>query len=454
MSLRLKIVLALTLLAAGATAAIGIVSYTTTKHELEEAVDRSLDAAARNLIERPFLGEGDGDGDGDGDGNPPVVRPGREDRPRSFEQVLVQTINSDGTVDSAPYSGELPVGEADLAVAASTDPRASARHTIEIDGEEFRVLTVKLGSGALLLARSLRESQQTLESILHSTLVAVVLVAIVSALLGWLIARQVTRRLLRLTAAAGVVADTGRLDVEVPVDGGDETGQLGRAFSGMLAALQASKQEQHQLVQDAGHELRTPLTSLRTNVAVLRRRYDQLPLESRDQLLADLDSETRELTDLVNELVELATDRRDDEAVQPVRLADIAERAAARARRRFGREVVVAADQSTVEGRANALERAVQNLVDNACKFAPDGPIEVSVVAGTLTVRDHGPGLAAGDIPFLFDRFYRSVEMRSKPGSGLGLSIVKSVAEAHGGTVLAANATGGGAALGFTVPTI
>ena len=316
------------------------------------------------------------------------------------------------------------------------------------------MLTVKLGSGALLLARSLRESQQTLESILHSTLVAVVLVAIVSALLGWLIARQVTRRLLRLTAAAGVVADTGRLDVEVPVDGGDETGQLGRAFSGMLAALQASKQEQHQLVQDAGHELRTPLTSLRTNVAVLRRRYDQLPLESRDQLLADLDSETRELTDLVNELVELATDRRDDEAVQPVRLADVAERAAARARRRFGREVVVAADQSTVEGRANALERAVQNLVDNACKFAPDGPIEVSVVAGTLTVRDHRPGLAAGDIPFLFDRFYRSVEMRSKPGSGLGLSIVKSVAEAHGGTVLAANATGGGAALGFTVPTI
>ena len=451
MSLRLKIVLALTLLAAGATAAIGIVSYTSTKHELQEAVDRSLDAAARNLIERPFLPDGDGDGDGDGQ---PAARPGREQRPRSFEQVLVQTINADGTVLVAPYSGELPVGDDDLAVAASTDPRASASHSIEIDGEEFRVLTVKFGSGAVLLARSLRESQQTLESILRSTLVAVVVVAIISALLGWLIARQVTRRLLRLTAAAGVVADTGRLDVEVPVDGGDETGQLGRAFSGMLAALQASKQEQHQLVQDAGHELRTPLTSLRTNVAVLRRRYDQLPLESRDQLLADLDSETRELTDLVNELVELATDRRDDEPVQPVRLVDVAERVAARAHRRFGREVVVAADDSTVDGRPNGLERALQNLVDNACKFAPAGPVEVTVAGGVVCVRDHGPGLVAADIPHLFDRFYRSIDMRSKPGSGLGLSIVKSVVDAHHGTVFARNASAGGAELGFTLPVV
>ena len=449
MSLRLKLVLALTLLAVCATAAIGVASYTTTKRQMEHTVDRSLETASLQFTERPGMGDPDNDGDGTGNGNAHV--PGG-DRPRSFEQVLYQRIDSLGMVLVSPTSGELPISGADLAVAASADVNARTRYEVDLDGEPFRMLTVKYKDGAAQFARSLDESQKSLSAILRSTLLAVLIVAIVSALLGWLVARQITRRLLRLTLAAGVVASTGRLDVEVPTDGSDETGQLGRAFSGMLSALHTSRQEQHQLVQDASHELRTPLTSLRTNVSVLRRGFGSLDDQSRDQLLADLDSETRELTDLVNELVELATDRRDDEAVQPVRLGDPAERAAARSRRRFSRDVIVVADESTIDGRPNAIERAIQNLIDNACKFAPDGSVEVTVLDGKLTVRDHGPGLQERDIPQLFDRFYRSVEMRSKPGSGLGLAIVKSVVDAHGGEVFAQNAPDGGAVLGFTVP--
>lgn len=458
MSLRVKIVLLLAALSATATIAIGVASYTTTRHELNETVDESLEAAAAMIRERGTAGidlDGDGDfmrpgpggGDGDGDGR----RPGHG-RPRSFEQVLVQTLAADGTVLVSPDSGALPVTDDDLAVAASTDPRAAARHEVQIDGETFRVLTVKYDDGAVQLMRSLREGEQALERILSSMVVAVLLVTTISLLAGWLIARQVTRRLEELTVAAGEVASTGRLDVPVPVDGGDETGQLGRAFSGMLVALQRSKQEQQQLVQDAGHELRTPLTSLRTNVSVLRRRNDSLSPEQREQVLADLDSETRELTDLVNELVELATDRRDDEPMQPVRLADVAERAAARARRRFAREVTVTADATLLDGRPMALERALQNLVDNACKFSDSGPVEVTVTEGMVMVRDHGPGLVEADIPHLFDRFYRSVEMRSKPGSGLGLAIVQSIVEGHGGGVFARNAEGGGAEIGFVLP--
>jgi two-component system sensor histidine kinase MprB len=455
-SLRVKIVLLLAALSATATIAIGVASYTTTRHELNETVDESLKAAAAMIRERGTAGidlDGDGDfmppgpGDGDGDGR----RPGHG-RPRSFEQVLVQTLAADGTVLVSPDSGALPVTDDDLAVAASTDPRAAARHEVQIDGETFRVLTVKYDDGAVQLMRSLREGEQALERILSSMVVAVLLVTTISLLAGWLIARQVTRRLEELTVAAGEVASTGRLDVPVPVDGGDETGQLGRAFSGMLGALQRSKQEQQQLVQDAGHELRTPLTSLRTNVSVLRRRNDSLTPEQREQVLADLDSETRELTDLVNELVELATDRRDDEPMQPVRLADVAERAAARARRRFAREVTVTADATLLDGRPMALERALQNLVDNVCKFSDSGPVEVTVTEGMVMLRDHGPGLVEADIPHLFDRFYRSVEMRSKPGSGLGLAIVQSIVEGHGGGVFARNAEGGGAEIGFVLP--
>ena len=373
MSLRLKLMLALIVLAVGATLAIGVASYTTTRHELQDTVDRSLDSAAHRL-----------------QGGPPNLPqvPGRPQRPGAFEQILVQHIAPNGSIVEAPESGELPVTADDVDVASSPDPHATARHNVEIDGESFRVLTVRAGNdgGALMLARSLREVEQSLDSILRSTLWAVVVVAIVSAMIGWFIARQVTRRLTRLTAAAGLVASSGRLDVEVPVDGADESGKLGRAFAGMLQSLQRSKREQHQLVQDASHELRTPLTSLRTNVAVLRRGFEQLQPEARAQLVADLDSETRELSDLVDELVELATEARDDEPMQPVRLVDVVDRAAERARRRFSRDIEVHADASLVDGRPGALERAVQNLIDNACKFAPQGAVEVTVSEGSVTV--------------------------------------------------------------------
>ncbi len=445
MSLRVKLIMALTLLAAAATAAIGVASYTSTKHQLESSVDASLADAALRFAERPEMGDPDHDGD-EGSHYP------YDERPRSFEQVLFQRIAADGTVLVEPQSGALPVSERDLAVASSAYGDASVIYEAEFDDEHYRVLTVKYEEGAVTFARSLAESEASLDSILRSTLFAVAVVVLVSILLGWLIAHGITRRLERLTSVAGVVASTGRLDVDVPTDGNDETGQLGRALSGMLSALHTSREEQHRLVQDASHELRTPLTSLRTNVAVLRRKFAGLDEASRDQLLADLDSETRELTDLVNELVELATDRRDNEPVQEVRLGDVAERAAARARRRTGRTVTVAADESVCAGRPGALERAVQNLVDNACKFAPDGDIEVSVVGGRVAVRDHGPGLRPDDVPHLFDRFYRSVEMRSRPGSGLGLAIVKSVVEAHDGEVFAGTAEGGGAEIGFRLP--
>jgi two-component system, OmpR family, sensor histidine kinase MprB len=97
----------------------------------------------------------------------------------------------------------------------------------------------------------------------------------------------------------------------------------------------------------------------------------------------------------------------------------------------------------------------LQNLIDNAVKFAPTGAVEVTILAGTVTVRDHGPGVPVADLNQIFDRFYRSVESRSLPGSGLGLSIVKSIVESHQGVVFARNVTAGpGAEIGFTIPLV
>ena len=99
------------------------------------------------------------------------------------------------------------------------------------------------------------------------------------------------------------------------------------------------------------------------------------------------------------------------------------------------------------------LERAVSNLVDNAVKYSPPGePVEVELRGGELSVRDHGPGISAEDLPHVFDRFYRGAEARGRPGSGLGLAIVRQVAAEHGGTVTAEAAPGGGTLMRLRLP--
>ena len=170
-------------------------------------------------------------------------------------------------------------------------------------------------------------------------------------------------------------------------------------------------------------------------------------------MLDDVDGETRELTNLVNELVELATDRRDAEQPEPIDLASLAERTAERYRRRSGRTITVDAAPSVVLARPHAVERALSNLLDNAVKFDPDGrdPIEVRVHGTTVEVLDRGPGLEPEDADRIFDRFYRAATARSMSGSGLGLSIVQEVAAEHSGRVSAAARPGGGAVIGFTV---
>ena len=441
MSLRLKLVLALVALSTAATAAIGLFTYRTTAHQLEEQVDRSLLDATNGLAERP-------------ERLPPRIQGDDPDDRRGFRSetdVVVQLLGPDGE-PVASDGGSLPVEDIDVTVAGS-ERALNVRRDVTVDDDRYRMLTAGYGNGlgAVQTARSLEEVERVLAGLRSSILMAALVVTLVAASLGWLIARQVTRRLVRLTAAAEQVTATRQLDVEVPVSGTDETGRLGSAFNEMLTALARSKQDQQRLVQDAGHELRTPLTSLRTNVYALRR-SDQLSPEQQDQVLDDLEGETAELTRLIDEVVELATDRRGDEAEEQIRLGALVERVAGRSAQRSGREVLVGADGTVVLGRPLALERAVGNLVENALKFDQDGPIAVACSQGRVEVADRGPGFDDEDLPRVFDRFYRSTAARSRPGSGLGLAIVVDIVGQHGGEVYARNREGGGAVVGFTIP--
>jgi two-component system sensor histidine kinase MprB len=167
-------------------------------------------------------------------------------------------------------------------------------------------------------------------------------------------------------------------------------------------------------------------------------------------MLAAAHAEVEELSALVTEVVDLATDRYEEEPVGLVDLSELATSAAERLGRRRGREITVIADDSVVMGKRNAIERAVSNIIGNADKFSPpDAPVVLEIADGTVTVRDEGPGFDSHDLPHVFERFYRSDGARSRPGSGLGLSIVKQIVDDHGGEVFAKNRTNGGAEVGF-----
>jgi two-component system sensor histidine kinase MprB len=448
MTLRVRIAVALAVLAGIAAVFVAVTTYVTTDQRVRAEVDSYLDTYGRRFQDR--------------DGRDAAALCGRRGPgPNGGGQVLgddgvngvaFQCISPAGVAVATVGAVLIPVDASDQALAAGGGAGDHTR-TVHTDSGTYRVQTVSLpGGGAVQIARDYGETQRVLDGLRWWLLLIVAITTTVGAAAGWVIARRATEPLVQLTNAAEQVATTGRLDVAIPVSGDDEPGRLARAFATMLNALGRSREQQQQLVQDAGHELRTPLTSLRTNVETLQR-YESLPEQTRRSILGDLETETRELGALVDELVQLATDTYDDEPDQRVTLDQLVERCAERVRRRTGREVVVSSAPGIVIGRPRDLARAIGNLLENAAKFSPENrPIEVSVFGGTVSVRDHGDGVAAADQAHVCDRFDRSAGSRSLPGSGLGLAIVDQVARSHGGQVSVANALDGGAIFTLVIP--
>jgi two-component system sensor histidine kinase MprB len=322
-----------------------------------------------------------------------------------------------------------------------------------VDGVHVRMAAVDAGRlGVVQIARPLTEVDASLSGLAAILFAVGSIGALLAGLFGMLVSRSALKPIADLTEAAQHVAETQDLGARIDIDSADEVGSLARSFNAMLAALDESRGQQRRLVRDAGHELRTPLTALRTNIEVLAK-SDQLSDELREELIAAARAEVIDLSALVTEIVDLASDRYAEYPIERVLLSDIAEASVAKARRRGEAEIVLSSTPSPVMGRPAALERAIDNLLDNAHKWNGSGePIEVVVVDGRLTVRDHGPGIPVEERAVVFDRFYRSASARSTPGSGLGLSIVKQVVEDHGGSVIVETAPDGGAVVGFEIP--
>jgi two-component system sensor histidine kinase MprB len=316
------------------------------------------------------------------------------------------------------------------------------------------VLTTALsGGGASQIGRSIAATNKVLTTLDLRLLLIALAGTLVAAALAWLIARRIVRPVEQLTLAAESIAETQQLDQHIEVRRADELGRLATSFNTMLAALGSSRAQQQRLVMDASHELRTPLTALRTNIELLQR-ADTFDEAQRVELINAAQVELEELGDLVTELVDLATDARAEEPAQAVDLGDLVEGVVERERRRSGRSITFSrADAGTITVRAAAIDRAVHNLLNNACKFsAADTPIEVEVTGAVIEIRDRGVGIPEDERALVFDRFYRATAARSQPGSGLGLSIVQQIVGLHGGTIELRPRAGGGTIARLALP--
>ncbi|MFL6061883.1 MAG: sensor histidine kinase [Marmoricola sp.] len=367
--------------------------------------------------------------------------------------IFVNSETVPATRQSADTTDSFGVGSPEVAVAKGKETH-SAR-TVWWSGERWRMVAVSAGPNeALVLAQSLEPTDRMLDRLGLVMLLFGIAGMITAGLAGWGVARNGLRPVRRLTAAVEDITRTQRLE-PIPIEGSDEVARLAQSFNDMLRTLAASQHRQRQLVADAGHELRTPLTSLRTNLDLLvqAEATTGLSAENRAELLDDVRAQIGEMTTLIGDLVELAREEPVRATVEPVELTGVLEQAVARVRRRADVEFDLHTSPWWVLGEADALERAITNLLDNAAKWSPaGGVVTVALHEGTLMVADQGPGISPADLPHVFERFYRSAESRSMPGSGLGLSIVRSVAERHGGIVRAGTGPGGGAGFWLSIP--
>ena len=190
------------------------------------------------------------------------------------------------------------------------------------DGIQYRVRAEGFSMGIVQLGRDLSEVENVLTDLRSRTVLTGVIVALLSAILGWVIAASMTSRLRKLSVAAEHVATTGKFDVDTPSSGRDETARLARSFKEMLEALSRSKEQQKRLVQDAGHELRTPLTSMRTNLDVMRR-HPNMDQAMREQIMIDLERDAGDMAALVEEVVAIAAERHSNELPEPIEMKSV-----------------------------------------------------------------------------------------------------------------------------------
>jgi heavy metal sensor kinase len=452
-SIRVRLTLWYVVLLAGILAVFSGGVFLGLRENLNTNLNDSLDNRAdivRSLVSyedgRPTLGGADIPGD-----------------PLEGEH-FARVFDSSGDVifDNSSPAGAVPLNEDELAEALSgTATRAST----DTAREPLRILTTPLRQdsavvGAVQVGLSEGDFRETLNTLTLIIAIAYPITILVASAGGVFLAGRALSPIDRLTRVARQITAedlSQRLDLDLP---DDEVGRLARTFDEMIARLDDAFKRQRRFTADASHELRTPLTAIKGQAEVALQR-DREPDAYREVLQA-INHEVDRLIRLVASLLTLA---RADAGQIPIAreavdlgrvVTDAVEQVRPAASARTIRLDVQSGPEIRLTADEDLLLQLVLNLLDNAVKFTPAGG-SVNVSWGRedgqalVRVSDTGPGISPEHLPHIFERFYRvdSARTRAEGGAGLGLSISRWIAEAHGGSISAESAPGEGAT--FTV---
>jgi two-component system OmpR family sensor kinase len=481
-SLRLRLVTGLAALVVVGLIVFGTVTYLSVNHFLLNRLDNQLSDAARALAStdaaRLRIPTGEGRGGGPGPGGPGGSGSDETSaRNAAGPELFVEFVHPDGSAFEPVSATREPGGVAPqlgpvvaaMAVHPGDGPPARAFTTAPAGGgSSERVAVLPMGGGAIVVTASLQPIRDTLRQILMVELGVGLGVLVLTGGLGLALARQATRPLEEIAATADAIA-AGDMDRRVPTGrSGSETGRVARALNAMLTQIQdafgrrdATEARLRTFVADASHELSTPLTSIRGYAELFHRGLQNRP-EDLAKALQRIESEATRMGLLVDELLTLASfDAGRPLARDPVDLRSIAHDAAVDLRAVDPtRQVGLEADHPViVVGDEARLRQVAANLVSNVRRHTPPGT-SVTVRAcqedgvGLLEVADAGPGMTAEQAARVFDRFYRVDKARSRAmgGAGLGLAIVASIAEAHGGQASVQTTQGWGTTFTVAIP--
>ena len=343
------------------------------------------------------------------------------------------------------------------------------------DPSLLETASVRLADGTLVQVGKSTEPREELLARFRSALGIVTLLIIVTALTGgWLLTQSAMSPIRQLTLAVRRIIRTGRTDTRVPLSGsGDALDELTTLFNTMLDRIERLVTAMHGSLDNVSHDLRTPLTRLRGAAEMALAAPPDL--DRYREALADTIEESDRVLVMLTTLMDISEAESGTMQLrrEPVWLSEIVERALDLYRDVADAKGVTlsapeaaapAADASTprfggvtVHADRTRLEQAAANLIDNAVKYTPRGgrvsvEIDGDGASARLIVRDTGPGVPAGELPRIWDRLFRGDKSRAERGLGLGLSLVKAIVEAHGGTVAVDSEPGKGSTFTMILP--
>jgi two-component system, OmpR family, sensor kinase len=378
-------------------------------------------------------------------------------------ESYAQLVDDGRVVDATPPLRRAPVLVREQLRAAGRGPLFANLGPVPGLNDPSRVLArpvERQGRRLVLIVGATRQDDnETLASFRNELLVAGPVALLLASIAGYLLAGFALRPVEAMRRrATEISAETPGERLPVPATN-DELERLGETLNGMIERLEDALQRERDFVADAGHELRTPLALLRTELE-LALRHGRSPGELREALAASV-REVDRLTQLAEDLLLIARSERGriPLSVEQLEADELLASVASRFRWRAdesGRALVHDAPSgASLRGDRLRLEQALANLVDNALRHG-DGRVSLRAATSNgrveLHVEDEGHGFPPAFLDHAFERFSRADSARSGPGAGLGLSIVRLIAEAHGGCAEAANARGGGADVWLVLP--